>query len=107
MKKVRYAIGAAGMAPALGLMMPAMNATAAGAHAAPKNGAKTVSLDHGKTPLVSCGARHSKGATKGPLHGIINYSGVCVHSQAAWLDKAQSGLTERIRFYSGGGRLER
>lgn len=113
MKKVRYVFGAVGMAPALGMIAPAINMAAPGAQAGPGRPAKTVSLDHGgtalvnDTPLADCGSRIARVASKGLLQGYINYSGVCVHSQGATLFKVQTGLTERARFYSGAGRLER
>ena len=50
MKKVRYLIGAAGVAPALGLMMSAGNASAGITHA-PTGKAKAVSLAHIKGTL--------------------------------------------------------
>ena len=50
-KKVRYALGAAGAVPALGMMMPA--AAAATAHA-PKTTAKTVSLQHSSAAASGC-----------------------------------------------------
>jgi hypothetical protein len=106
MKKVRYALGAAGMVPALGLLTPAANATVAATHS-PRDGAKTVSLHHTNTPLVSCGHNHTKHARAGALDGGIGYSGtLCVHSEWAELSKFQTGLTERVRFYSGGGYKE-
>jgi hypothetical protein len=55
-KQVRYAIGAIGVAPALGLMMPAATAAAA-THAAPAKTGKTVSARHyaaAATPAATC-----------------------------------------------------
>jgi hypothetical protein len=106
MKKVHYVVAAAGMAPALGLMMPIANAATGPAHT-PKDAAtvkpvKTVS----KTPLVTCGSNHRSWASKGPLQGIIYYSGTCINTQVALLFRIQTGLTERVRYYSGGGYLE-
>jgi hypothetical protein len=107
MKKVRYALGAVGAVPALGLMLPAANAMPAAPHVT-KGASKTVSLGHGSRPLVGCGHGHTKYTQKGPLGGQIGYSGTtCIHSQWAILYKKQTGLTERARFYSGGGYLER
>jgi len=103
MKKVRYVIGAVGAAPALGLMMPAVNATAAVTHPA-KNAAKTVPL------APTCGSNKIQGifSANGHFHGAFTYSGVnCIHRQYASLNFAKKGLTERVRFYSGGGGLER
>jgi len=107
MKKVRYALGAAGVVPALGLLIPAANATPVVTHN-PRSGAKTVSLAHTNIPLVNCGHNHTKYARKGIFDGGIGYSGtLCVHSQWAELSKFQTGLTERVRFYSREGYLER
>ena len=109
MKKVRYAIGAAGVAPALGLMIPAANAATTVAHA-PKNPAKTVSFEHGNKPDVKCGSNKIQGvfSANGRFHGAVNFSGVnCIHAQWASLNFAKTGLTERTRFYSGNGTLER
>jgi hypothetical protein len=104
MKKVRYVIGAVGAAPALGLMMPAAKATAAVTHPA-KNAAKTVSL----APDQTCGSNKIQGvfSANGRFHGAFTYSGVnCIHRQYASLNFAKTGLTERVRYYSGGGGLE-
>jgi hypothetical protein len=104
-KRLRYVIGAVGAAPALGLMVPAAHATAATRHA-PGDARKTVSLRHGQTPLISCGHGHTKYTQHGLLGGQIGYSGTtCIHSQWADLDRHQTGLTERIRFYSAGGSM--
>jgi hypothetical protein len=103
MKKVRCAIAAAGMAPALGLIMPAANAATLSTHA-PKAAkpAKTVS----NAPLVSCGSKQITGGIKSPLQGYIYHSGLCVNTQVAELFKIQTGLTERVRYYSGSGYRE-
>lgn len=106
MKRVRYAIGAVGLTPALGLMLPAVTA-APGATHPPKKPFKTARLPRHAAPLVVCRSRsHAYASTTGPLSGQTAFSGVCVHFQGASLRKAQTGLTERVRFYSGGGRLE-
>jgi hypothetical protein len=107
-KKVRYIFGVVGVTPALGLMVPTVNAAAAVTQT-PKNAAKVVSQVHRAVPLTNCGRNHKKTATSPDkhLHGSIVYSGVCVFFQSALLNKAQTGLTERTRFYSGGGTLER
>lgn len=108
MKIARYAVGAVGVVPAFGLMIQAANPVGPAPHPAGKQG-KIVSLQHSKTPLVNCGTRHiaSDKSANGHLHGAINFSGLCVHSQWASLNKDQTGLTERTRFYSGNGKLER
>ncbi|HEY5360641.1 MAG TPA: hypothetical protein VIJ82_23665 [Streptosporangiaceae bacterium] len=91
MKKVRYAAAAAvGMVPALGLMVPAANAATVVTHA-PGSPGKTVSLRH----------RAIRWSTAMPL--IQNRQ---TTMQGADLTHSQKGLTERTRFYSGGGRLE-
>lgn len=53
-KKVRHVLGAVGVAPALGLMMPTVTATAANVHAVPK-AAKTVSIGHYQQGVSSDG----------------------------------------------------
>jgi hypothetical protein len=100
MKKVRYAIGAVGIAPALGLMMvPAANAATAVPHTA-KDAGKTVSLELGRTPLLNCSGAHAASNVNNGLNGYIYHTGSCVRSQQAILYHSQKGLTERIRFYS-------
>jgi len=111
MKKVRV-LGLVGVAPtAIGLAVPAANAAAAVTHS-PRDGAKTVLLWHGdapQVPLVNCGAgRHQRAtSTHGHLTGSIMYSGRCINFQSASLNTPQRGLTERTRFYSRDGTLER
>jgi hypothetical protein len=108
MKKVRYAAAAAvGMVPALGLMVPAANAATVVTHA-PGNLGKTVSLRHQAIPMVNCNASHTKTADNNAdtFKGYIDYAGQCIRQQGADLTHSQKGLTERTRFYSGGGRLE-
>jgi hypothetical protein len=107
MKKVRYAVGAVGAVPALGLMVPAANAATAVTHA-PGSPGKTVWLRHREIPLVNCNASHIKAgdSNRDELSANIAYAGQCVHFQGANLNHSQKGLTERTRFYSGGGRLE-
>jgi hypothetical protein len=109
MKRVRYAIGALGMAPALGLMIPAAAHAAATAPQAPQGAGKTVSLEQRTSPLVTCGNGHYKTTLNNAnnFRGTIHYSGTCIRSQQAVLYFSKKGLTERTRFYSGGGTLER
>lgn len=103
MKKVRYAIGALGAVPALGLMMPTANAAAAVTHTPGKAG-KTVSLEHSKMARVdTCGSGHHKTASKGIFEGEVFYSGSCMHETEGILGKAQTGLTMRTRLYSVNG----
>jgi hypothetical protein len=111
MKKVR-AIGLIGLAPAaaVGLALPAANATAAATHSA-GNGAKKVSLWQGhqaQAPLVTCGYGHFRYATSthGYLTMEISYSHRCIAAQDAYLSRRQTGLTERIRYYSYYGTRE-
>jgi hypothetical protein len=124
MKKVRYAIGAA---PLLGMMIPAAGAANAAAAVPPAQAprvtaphtdagaAARLAAGHGKSaqyavPFVNCGSNKIQGAfsANGHFHGAFNYSGVnCIHSQWASLNFAKTGLTERVRFYSGNGALER
>jgi hypothetical protein len=105
-KKVRYAVGAVGVIPALGLMVPAANAATAVPRVAGGAG-KTVALERGNEPLYGCGHGHTKYTGHASIGGQIGYSGTnCIHSQWAELFHYQTGLTERVRFYSGGGSLE-
>jgi hypothetical protein len=106
MKKVRLALGAAGVAPAvLGLMM------------APTAAADTVSRQVPRAPTSSgvspntahhCPASvgtHSRKATSGPLTGTLHYAGDCVTRVKATLAFTQQGLVERVRFWSVNGGL--
>jgi len=106
MKKVRLALGAAGVAPAaLGLMM------------APTTNAATVSRQVPQAPTSSgvspgiahhCPASigtHSRKATSGPLTGTLHYAGDCVTRVKATLAFSQQGLVERVRFRSVNGGL--
>lgn len=106
MKKVRLALGAAGVAPAaLGLMM------------APTTNAATVSRQVPQAPTSSsvspgiahhCAAvtgTHSRKATSGPLAVTLHYAGDCVTRVKATLAFSQSGLVERVRFRSVNGGL--
>jgi hypothetical protein len=113
MKKVR-AVGLAGLAPmVVGFAFPpTANAMATASTHSPGNGAKTVSLRQGvraQSPLVTCGYGHAKDATSthGYLEGQISYSHRCIAGQEAHLFKRQTGLTERTRFYSYNGAMEK
>jgi hypothetical protein len=105
MKKVRYALGALGMAPAaLGLLVPAANAATAQPQA-PKHPVKTVSLRN--DALIVCGSGSSKTGSGNGLHAIVKYQGHCVHFQSAHINIEHNSLTERIRFYNSvGGRIQ-
>jgi len=104
MKKVRYVVAAASMAPAIGLMMSAANAVTAPTHA--KKGADTPAKTVSNAPLVTCGSKQITGGYASPLQGFIYHSGQCINTQVAELFKIQTGLTERVRYYSGGGYRE-
>jgi hypothetical protein len=112
MKKVRM-LGFVGAGPlVLSLAVPATNAAADVTHHQ-KSGGKTVSLEHVKRPLVDCstGTNHSKSEAKAShdvrLSGGIDWTGtLCVRTQWMKLQSRKTGLTERIRYYSGGGRME-
>lgn len=101
MKKVRYAIGAAGIAPTLGLMMPG---AAVMAHVTAKP-AKFVSLDHSKTvrPADACTGhdairRHASGLYIAVFH---TPSTACIGGVSASLkNTTRTGLELRTRAYS-------
>jgi hypothetical protein len=97
MKKVRLAIGAA--MPAIGMLA----IPTAGAHAAtgtnrpvPHHAARTAARPD------ACGVANSVSQTNGQLTGFIDFDGNCVHLQTATLHRNQTGLTERVRFWTSG-----
>jgi hypothetical protein len=104
MKKVRLALGAAGVAPAaLGLMM-------APTAAAVSRQVPQASTSSGVSPGIAhhCPASigtHSRKATSGPLTGTLHYAGDCVTRVKATLAFSQQGLVERVRFRSVNGGL--
>lgn len=104
-KKVRYAIGAIGAVPALGLMAPAANAAPIAAHAQ-KTGTKTVALRGAvRGPSgVHAESAHTGGSANN-LHGEMIYSGRTIITQQAYIRTQKSGLTERARYYSAGGTM--
>jgi hypothetical protein len=105
-KKVRLAMGAVGMPAAIAMGIPAVaNATTEASHHFPQPG-KSVALGHRDSPLVTCGVNNLKQNGNGTFSLVVEYSGFCVHRQSAILFKRQTGLTERVRYYSGGGYLE-
>lgn len=108
MKKVTL-LGVAGLAPVVaGLAWPTAGAAAAGAAAVThtKGPGKTASLTDGH-PLTLCTPyKNFNYDSKGLFSGYISYSKQCVTWQEGRLWKSQTGLTERVRFYSGGGALE-
>jgi hypothetical protein len=79
-KKVRYAIGAAGIAPALGLMLPIANAAPAAAHT-PRKAPKTVSLQHIGTATKCTGtfSRSIHASTPG-FYASLAVAGNCMLS---------------------------
>jgi hypothetical protein len=110
MKKVRV-LGLVGLAPvAVGVALPGANASAAVTHSS-KVGTKTVSLikdERAESPLASCNYGRVQYATSTHAHlsAHISYSHRCIRLQRAILDRDQTGLTERTRYYSGGGTRE-
>jgi hypothetical protein len=110
MKKVR-AIGLVGLAPTvMGLGLPAAHGAQTATHS-PRNGAKTVSLlRDGRTqgPLAACAYGRVQYATSARDHitAHISYSHRCIDRQEVLLNKEQSGLAERVRYYSYNGTRE-
>jgi len=110
MKKVRV-LGLVGLAPvAMGAVLPAVNASAAATHS-PRAGTKTVSLmtdERAESPLASCKYGRVQYATSTHTHltAHISYSHRCIDMQRAILNKDQTGLAERTRYYSAGGTRE-
>ena len=106
MKKVRLALGAAGVAPAaLGLMMaPTVNAATVSRQVPQASTASGVSPGIAHHCPVETGT-HSRKATSGPLTGTLHYAGDCVTRVKATLGIAQQGLVERVRFRSVNGGL--
>ena len=110
MKKVR-AIGLAGLAPmVMGFALPGANAAAAATHS-PRNGTKTVSLlqsERTQAPLAGCHYGRAQYATSTHTHltAHISYSHRCIDMQRAILDRDQTGLAERTRYYSYNGARE-
>ena len=64
--------------------------------------AKRVSLVHHGTiiPAANCGTTKGITATGNGLHASVRYAGTCLGTQEAWIDRAQTGLTERLRIYN-------
>jgi hypothetical protein len=106
MKKVRLALGAAGVAPAaLGLMMaPTVNAATVSRQVpqAPTSSGVSPGTAH-HCPATA--GTHARNATSGPLTGTLHYAGDCVTRVKAVLDFPQRGLVERVRFRSVNGGL--
>jgi hypothetical protein len=109
MKKVRYAAGAIGMAPALGLMLaPAAQAAPGPGHPV-QNQVKRVALMQPRREAAAavCGSSSFRSAMRGDLQAFVFFASDlphCVGYQEFWLDFRQSGLTERVRYYGPGGK---
>ncbi|HUA31242.1 MAG TPA: hypothetical protein VMC03_20335 [Streptosporangiaceae bacterium] len=110
MKKVRLVISAVGVAPALGLIAPATANAAATVTHGPKKAAKTVPILRRNGPDYTCASSKINGESWSKdyrYHAANTYGGTnCIHHQWASLDFAQTGLAERVRYYSGGGKQE-
>jgi len=104
MKRVRLALGAAGVAPALGLMVPA---TAAAVAHTPAGTAKTVSLAHSMMQMKAACRGNTATGDIGELWDIMVFhrpSTGCIGGMSgAYVDEL-SGLEMRTRAYviSGG-----
>lgn len=110
MKRVRYALGAVGLAPAVGMLAAAPSAAAAG-HA-PARSAKTVSLQHLRrpdAPDTTCGSPSVTPAHRS-THGLrlqVGHSGSCIHHVQGEIATGHTGLEMRTQVYSydGGARV--
>jgi hypothetical protein len=117
-KKVKYAVGLLGMAPALGLMTPALAATT-GSHAPEaklanskaKVAKKKVSLAHAVTPDVTCTGGTSTHVTNGQAYLKFFYTdhspaSTCIGTVKATLDYSHQDSTGWIHIYdhSNGGK---
>jgi hypothetical protein len=114
MKRIRYGAGVVGIAPALGLIVPAVHPTPAPAHQAKPE--KTVSLRFAQPAanpaLATCGGRstsHTAISTPaGKFSETVIYSrtaggGACISSVFDLLHHRQSHLEMRTRIYSKPG----
>jgi hypothetical protein len=101
MKKVRYAIGALGAAPALGLVMPVTNAAATVTHSTEKPAAKTVSLEASRRAV--CGGGHLVTNFAGSFYNSTFHSGFCIQQVVGLLGHKQAGLAMRTREYATSG----
>lgn len=108
MKKVNYALGALGLAPAV-LLAAVPTATASAAVHGPKKSAKAVSVlrDDHAMPSVTCGSGHhvSNLSTNGHFKNRTFYSlggGGCVNHVIGALNKSQTGLEMRTRIIHSG-----
>jgi hypothetical protein len=105
MKKVRYAVGAVGVAPALVFLLPS---AASAATPTPKKPVKTVSLEHSKTvrPADGCTGHDAIRSHAGDLHIAVFHTSLtaCVGGVSASLkNTTRTGLLLRTRAYSFSG----
>jgi hypothetical protein len=111
-KKVRYALGVAGAAPVLGMMIPALPATAAASAAPVKAKSKTVSLRHARVaPASGCTGHTGTGRVYNQTsrafmqfwHTNNAASGVCIGTVSFHLfDPLTSSARIRIYAHSAG-----
>jgi hypothetical protein len=108
MKKVRYFAGAVGVAPVLGLMMPAGNGEAAVTHA-PAGKGKAVSLAHLQHAIPTIGGCRNPGfsdaSSSRGLQEVVSgtIGGSCISRVAGLLHGRHLNLDMRTRFYSFNG----
>lgn len=110
MKKVRYAVGIIGAAPAFGLIVPAAQATAATAHVSAKTVKKAMIPDACTGISVKSnhtgtgGNRLSETTFYQPRSCVTSVSGLLYHSQTG-LDMRVRGYHSTVKVYShfGGG----
>jgi hypothetical protein len=110
MKKVRYAIGALGIAPVM--VLPFTNGAAAAAHVS-GNSAKRVTLTAEQRPAVAAVTCHHQADHNATNSGVsfaqyVDWSGTnCVYQALGKLGVRLSGLEMRTRAYSrpGGTRV--
>lgn len=106
MKKVHMIVGAA--ATIVGTLgIPAAAAAAATTSSGPKRTA-SFRFPGAVVPAATCpiDASHTALSTRGEMLGGIGFAGECVAFQGVTLNHEQTGLTERVRYYTS-GRLTR
>jgi hypothetical protein len=96
MKKVRYLIGAVGVVPALGVIVPAAAAAQPGSTRA--------------APAKLCGRLYQRTAV-----GVANFEGLvafgtptdrhCLNEVRGTIPRSQVGLEMRVRVYQNGGKI--
>ena len=106
-KKVRFALGAAGVTPILGMMMPAVPAAAATPASSAKTAGKAVSLRHTGVPAAGC-TGHNQTPTVFNSNNTLNMfyfytingaSGACIGTVKYHIDPGD-GSSARIRIYA-------